>query len=284
MKRTKFQHFSLPIFLILLSSTVGNKSLVTIKNRSSRSVEATCNDNNLKACLDADVDPSLPLNKEDISINGIDLQFQSTVEPNGFVYKNKHGDEAIITVNPRTGNMFGSLKTHDERSYAIEKGLRGYVWKDFDTRSFMLEIPVKTNKTKDLSKKKLLEKGAKDTTTVVTYSAMIYYTPDFASVTPDIEGFVDQVLAEVNQGYINSLIPVRITKLCIEQATINDNDIQDLGTFRRMKGTDSALRNTADSAFLLTVRLPGYCGVAYLSTFDKYVDYLVVQSLWLFTF
>ena len=180
--------------------------------------------------------------------------------------------------------MFGSLKTHDEKSYAIERGQGGYVWKEFDTRSFEREIPVKTNETQVLSNREFKFGRAEDTTTIVTYSAMIYYTPDFASVTPDIEGYVDQVLAEVNQGYINSLIPVRITKLCTELATINDNEIINLGTFRNMKGSDSALRNTADSAFLLTVRLPGYCGVAYLSTFDKYVDYLVVQSLCLFTF
>ena len=235
-------------------------------------IEVACQDNNLKACHDADVDSSLTLNKEDININGIDLQFQSTVEPNGFVYKNIQGDEAVITVNPRTGRMFGSLKTHDEKSYAIERGQGGYVWKEFDTRSFEREIPVKTNETQVLSKREFKFGRAEDTTTIVTYSAMIYYTPDFASVTPDIEGWVDQVLAETNQGYINSLIPVRIAKLCIEEATINDDDIVDIGTFRTMKGTVSALRNTADSAFLLSVRLPGYCGVGYLATYDKYVD------------
>ena len=202
-------------------------------------------------------------------MNGIDLQFKSTVEPNGFVYKNDDGDEAIITINPRTGNMFGSLKTRDDKSYSIEKAQNGYVWKDFDTRSFMRELPVMTNERKDLSKMSLVEAGARDTSTVVTYSVMIYYTPDFAAVTPDIEGWVDQVLAETNEGYINSQIPVRITKLCIEQTTFNDNDIVDITTFRDMKGSVSALRNSADSAFLLSVSLPGYCGVGYLATYDK---------------
>ena len=245
---------------------------MTIKKGRARSNDASCNDNFLRTCLDAEVNPRLVRDKENISINGVDLQLKSTVEPNGLVYKNDEGDEAIITVNPRTGNMFGSIKTHDGKSYSIEKGQNGYVWKDFETRSFKPEIPERTTEQEDLSKQKLVQQGAKDTTTVVTYSVMIYYTPDFASVTPDIEGWVDQVLAETNQGYINSLIPVRIAKLCIEEATINDDDIVDIGTFRTMKGTVSALRNTADSAFLLSVRLPGYCGVGYLATYDKYVD------------
>ena len=41
---------------------------------------------------------------------------------------------------------------------------------------------------------------------------MFYYTPDFAAITTDIAGFIDQVLDETNQGYENSGIPVRVTR------------------------------------------------------------------------
>ena len=41
---------------------------------------------------------------------------------------------------------------------------------------------------------------AKDVTTVATYSIMFYYTPEFAAITEDIPGFIDQVIAETNQG------------------------------------------------------------------------------------
>ena len=41
-----------------------------------------------------------------------------------------------------------------------------------------------------------------DNTTVVTYSIMLYYTPEVWDNVPDLDGFFDQVLAETNQGYI----------------------------------------------------------------------------------
>ena len=34
---------------------------------------------------------------------------------------------------------FGSLKTHDGRSYAIEKCQRSYVWVEYDVASFVEE-------------------------------------------------------------------------------------------------------------------------------------------------
>ena len=51
----------------------------------------------------------------------------------------------------------------------------------------------------------------KDTTTVVTYSVMLWYTPEFRNTffaEDDMEAFVNLVIEETNQGYINSQIPV----------------------------------------------------------------------------
>ena len=84
----------------------------------------------------------------------------------------------------------------------------------------------------------LIQQGKGDSTTVVTYSVMFYYTPEFASITDDIPLFVSQVrtlsnenitdmnvqvIAETNQGYINSGIPLRVRSLCIKAATLHDN-------------------------------------------------------------
>ena len=44
----------------------------------------------------------------------------------------------------------------------------------------------------------------------------------FAEMTADVRGYVDQVLAETNLGYLNSGVPVRVAKFCLEQATVND--------------------------------------------------------------
>ena len=247
-------------FSILGTQT--NKSLVTFRNSSSRSAEVCCNDKHLKACLDVDVDPKLLLSMEDISINHIDLEFKFTIEPNGFVYKNPEGDEAIITFNSKTGNMCGSLITHDHKSYAIEKCRNGYVWEVFDTESFEPDLAIEIDADQILSRQKYVDQAVRDDTSHVTYSIMVYYTPDFASVTPDIEVFVDQALAKTNEGYKNSLIPLTIKLLCIEEATVND--IADtsalIKNFINMKGSLKALRNTADAAVLL-VRKTNLCGI-----------------------
>ena len=101
-----------------------------------------------------------------------------------------------------------------------------------------------------------------------TFSVMFYYTPEFAAATPNIEDFIDQVIAETNQGYANSRIPVTVTKLCQELATVSDTSTNLLAEFSKMKGTAAALRNTADAAALLALDLP-YCGVAYMATYAR---------------
>ena len=61
-----------------------------------------------------------------------------------------------------------------------------------------------------------------------------------------------------------------MTKFCIEEATINDmSDYSTfITTFRNMKGSATATRNTADAAFLLTQSMGGgACGVGYMSAY-----------------
>ena len=62
-----------------------------------------------------------------------------------------------------------------------------------------------------------------DNTTVVTFSLMFYYTPEFEAITADIEGFVDQIIDITNEGFINSEIPVRVRTFCIEKANLSDS-------------------------------------------------------------
>ena len=62
----------------------------------------------------------------------------------------------------------------------------------------------------------LQAQGLEDTTTEVTYTVMIWYTPEFlasfASET-DMGVFIDLIFEETNQGYINSQMPVIRTKM-----------------------------------------------------------------------
>ena len=65
-----------------------------------------------------------------------ELSFSNKIEPNGFVYKSSVGDEAIITYNEQTNIAFGSLKTIDGSSFAIEKCGDGYVLKEYNVTTF----------------------------------------------------------------------------------------------------------------------------------------------------
>ena len=154
--------------------TGANKGLVRFPRGHSRSTEVCCNDKNLRHCLSAVVDPQLLVDKEDISILDIDLEFYSTIQPNGFVYKNSAGDEAVVTYTQKTDNMFGSFKTHQDKSYAIEKCHHGYVWKEFNVTSFGDDVVEKISVPEIPKMKKFVEAGAADTTTQVTYSVMFY--------------------------------------------------------------------------------------------------------------
>ena len=53
----------------------------------------------------------------------------------------------------------------------------------------------------------------------------------------------DEVIAETNQGYTNSQIPVTVSKFCIEAATLNESDTSNLlHDFSNMKHNATALR------------------------------------------
>ena len=140
------------------------------------SVEACCNEEHLLLCTQVTVDPAVLLSGKDINILGSDLVFDSTVEPHGFVYHNSLGDEAVITYNNKTGSMFGTLKTHDDKSYAIEKCHHGHVIKEYDMAAF--EDDITERSLKPVMKSLELENRVDDTTTVVTYSIQKPETED----------------------------------------------------------------------------------------------------------
>ena len=243
--------------------------------RSNARPDPCCEDSNLRTCQRVNVDQKTLASENDISILGKEYQFSNFIEPSSYAYKTANGDEAVITLNQETGNMFASVKTDDGKSYGIERCHTGHVWKEFDMDSFGADEVVTLPPT---SKQNVRRTTAADNTTIVTYTVMFYYTPEVATTTYDIPGFIDQIIAETNQGYINSMMPVRVAKFCTEEASFNDiEDSSDaLKAFRVMKkepgmGSNKAvraLRNTADAAALIQWSLSG-CGIAYTDTWDN---------------
>ena len=244
--------------------SVDSGDFLSFPASSTRSSELCCNDDYLLDCTEVQFDPK-DLSKQDLKILGTDFSFSNDIEPHGYVYKNVLGDEAIIDYHPDTGALFGSINMHDGRSFAIEKCSQIHIWKEFDVASFEQNKPAERPTTYSNSSKAMNPRRIEDRSIISNYSVMIYYTPEFAAVTADIEGWVDLVLEEANEGYKNSEIPIRVHKFCIEEATLSDKDSL-IQNFKVMKGTAADTRNTADAAVLFSKDCPSsecWCGVGY---------------------
>ena len=245
------------------------RALFSIPTPLSRSLEPCCDSDHVLSCVDVDVNPEVLLNDHDISINNVTLVFSNLVPPHARVYKTEAGDEAVISYNPHSGNIIGTLHTSDGHVFALEKCGSSYIFEEFDVASFPEDMAVDgADIVGDLTPpaaNTTMRQGQK------TFSVMFYYTPEFAAVTPNIEDFIDQIVAETNQGYVNSGLDITMTKFCHEETSLTEESMHAhengiLRAFTDMKGAQNfaALRNTADAAHLLSVRLK-VCGMAYLA-------------------
>jgi len=187
--------------------------------------------------------------------------------------------EMVVTYHAEKEALYGHLINESNGdSYVIEFcGPKIHVLKQLDVNSMEENKGVEAVDVGGYSFAMDIQDGeVEDTTTIVTYSVKVYYTPQFRDATADIEGFIDQVIQVTNQGYINSQVPIRVKLHCSELATIDD--IMDpsvaLSTFASMKNTTKALRGTADVAALLVKNMKQWqCGIAYIN--GIYSDYPV---------
>ena len=238
-----------------------------------RSGAVCCQDaTHLKSCHAATVYPIL-LGSQTITFpGGASVSFLNNVggNPNAYHYG---GDKAdlIITFNPSTGGMHGHAMMSNGESYILEYcGSQGHVWKEIDVEN------LGENKAVDFQQDinnirgahdEFFRQGEGDNATMVTYSVKFYYTPEFAAATPDINGFIDQVIAETNQGYMNSKVPLKVVKHCSELATINDQNssLTLINNFKNMKANSAEIRGSADAAAILVKKFDN-CGRAYFNT------------------
>ena len=113
-----------------------------------------------------------------------------------------------------------------------------------------------------------MQDGATQSNAPVKISLMIYYTDLFAENTPDIDGYLNEVIAETNQGYQFSGIPLTVEVLCKKQISMTDCMgcfFNPLPEFRSKFSSVSEMLNTADASILLTMggsgRARGICTV-----------------------
>ncbi len=230
-----------------------------------------CEGMNILSCDEIEIDLNA-LGDEDLYLEPLNttLQYQGLVlmSSNSYHYSNGEVD-FILTANVELGSVYGHAAFENGKSYVIEFcGENVHVLKELDVENLGADEGVDAiDENTNTSNYRVKRQAVSDTTTIVTYSIKIYYTPQFAATTADIQGFVEQVIQETNQGYINSKVPLRAKLHCIEQATLNDVSSSStmLSQFSTMKGDSATLRGTADAAALL-VNSFSACGIGYLNT------------------
>ena len=176
--------------------------------------------------------------------------------------------DMVLTVH--NGDIYGHMSMDNGDSYVVEYCGQGiHVIKQLDVDNLGEDSGVDSEEFEgDTEFLRYLTPAERQyTTTLVTYTVKVYYTPEFAAVTSDIYGFIEQVIQETNQGYINSKVPLCVKALSSELATLNDVSSSSvmLSSFKTMKGKAEALRGSADAAALLVKSLDA-CGRGYINT------------------
>ena len=157
-----------------------------------------------------------------------------------------HG--VIFSIEPVDGGMH-ILKEEDQSAW--KDGI--HLYENEHTKDRSVEIPSY-----------LAEQGRADRSSIATYTVTVYITKGFKAVTKNPFLFISQVIAETNQGYKNSGIPLRIALHCIQESNIPDGlgAYETLNRFTAMAGGDfNGLRKSADTTVLLTSHIADACGV-----------------------
>ena len=157
---------------------------------------------------------------------GATLDFLDQPGSNTFAFSSEDGDEATFSVDTDLGAVWGHAQLADGRDFIIEPNLDNcagcHVVIEENQDAFphdLAETPPPPSGEETRSNAALLDMGKNDQTTLVTYSIMLYYTPEVKADVDDIRLMADQVIATTNQGYINSEIPLRAVLHCSCAAT-----------------------------------------------------------------
>jgi len=266
--------------LLIILCLQGAFGATLLEFGSSRTMVSCCNDNMTLLC------ESIHINTEALGVEDLDLPNNITVkfsnlipgDNDGYHYMSEQA-EAVLTFNKKTNGLFGHVSSEDGRSYIIEDcGKEGHVFKEIDVSKFGEDVAKVVNSTNDADKLDFTNSSSRQGQ-MPTYSVKIYYTPEFAAITPDIYDYIQQVIAVTNQGYMNSKVNLRVKLHCTEMATLHDNMDSNklIDDFAVMKGNWWRLRGSADAAVLLTADLDS-CGIAYFDTILNGQTFAVVEK------
>ena len=219
-------------------------------------------------------------------ING-SLVFDSLVGGSNdtFYYRNNHV-EAVINFNKLNGGIHGDISTDSGEYFFLEYcGTNIHTLKRMNIarinkRKCLLLDAKRTKRSITLSEEEKisnltqLESFSSSSNRLtrwlvprnhypVVITVKIYYTPEFARSTFDIEGFFNQIIDKTNQGYKNSKVNLKVEIFCTEMATIHETARlrSQIYQFAVMKGNTVKLVGSADFAVLFVNDDPVACGV-----------------------
>merc|ERR1719187_2616605 len=196
--------------------------------------------------------------------------------PETIVYRNQDESEAVLTI---VGiSLYGHVELGDGRNFEIEKveGI-AVLWKEMNQALWTDEadpveyrgspLPHMADRMDDL-----LAQGRADRTTVAEDTIAVYYTSGLKASTTDVAAFVDEVIAETNDGYQNSQVPLRAKLHCLVESDIEDglHYATTLSNFQYSQPTSNDVRKSADVAILIVdhfgVSMCGYGNVGAISS------------------
>ena len=194
------------------------------------------------------------------------------------IYKNSKGSSGVLTYTKQT--LYGNFELSSGQDFKIESlnGLTHVVWAEVDQSVWKdelspLAIEPDTEILPHMRMEELLAKGRADTETIVEFSITVYYTKEFKAATADPKTFIEQVITETNQGYINSEVPIRAKLHCAVESDISDglDASTTLEQFKRSQYNLNRVRKSADATILLVNQYSssGVCGVNYFNTISS---------------
>ena len=284
------------LLLLLLASLAKAEFLTPVLDQEGVLLPALCQEDTVLSCNLVNIDIAC-LHDSSLVFNGATLNFLDQPGNNTFTFSSEDGDEAIFTVDHELGAVWGHAELADGRDFVIEPSLDNcngcHVVIEEDMKAFPNDNPLTPPESNTASTRgfhELLQKGKVDKTTIVTYTVMIYYTPEVKNAVDDVRALADQVVATTNQGYINSKIPIRVALHCLEEtakpeAYFTTTSISTaLNAFHEYKGgagwfPDNNLRGSADAAAII-VKESKWCGVGYIPTsFSSYNNLIVSLTM-----
>jgi hypothetical protein len=264
------------LYLVFLTSLASAEFLTPVEDQDDVTLPKMCEEDTVISCTLVHIDLDC-LNNDTLVFNDTTLTFLDQPGNDSFTFSSEEGDEATFTLDEEIGAVWGHVELADTRDFIIEPldldtcpGC--HVLVEEDRSAFPLDHKVAPPEFAEMRSDSawarkvgdLIKKGKTDKTTMVTYTIKIYYTPEVRKSVKNIATMVENVVAQTNQGYKNSKIPVRVKLHCMEETTVPEAQISDLGVFTRYKGGGNNLRGSADAAALLITHSDKWCGVGYM--------------------